>query len=76
MTFDQCLSALIRIVKEETSSESATSRVDAIVDEYFVSLPGNKVEEMGRLARALGDATLGLSSPLVSLIQNHIVGIR
>jgi hypothetical protein len=76
MTFEQCMSALIAIVREENITfEAAVPMVDAVVHMYLPSFPGDKAAERNRLARELGDRTFDLFGPLVSQVQYHLVGI-
>lgn len=77
MTADEdVISALIRIAKANTSEDAAIAQVDDVIQRYFAGFHGDKEAERGRIATALGDQCADRSLLLVSVIQEHLVGIR
>lgn len=77
MTFEQCVSALVAIVREKNSTfETVVPEVKAVVHMYLATSPGDRKAQRDRLALELGDRTRDdLTDPLVSRVQHYLVGI-
>jgi hypothetical protein len=74
MTFEQCMDALVAIVRQENITfEAVVSEVDAVVRSYLISFPGDKAGERDRIAQELGDRTSHLFGPLVPDVQRQLV---